>query len=110
MTYSVIPTPTFRKQAKRLVKKYLSLKKELEQLEKQLSANPVIGTNLGNNTYKLRLAVKSKGGGKSGGMRLITYVVTKQLEVFLLTIYDKAEQESVDNKTLKSIIQSIAKK
>ena len=72
-----------------------------------LSNKPETGKPLGNDTYKIRLAIKSKGKGKSGGGRVITYVVNDNKEVYLLTIYDKSEFENVDDKTLKNIIQSL---
>lgn len=105
-----MPTPLFKKQAKRLIKKYRSLANELSEFENSISENPTQGIALGNNTYKIRLSVESKGKGKSGGMRIITYVVTKQLEVYLLTIYDKSEMENIDSKTLKSLVSEIAVK
>ncbi len=110
MNYSVLPTPLFKKQAKRLIKKYRSLKKELAAFESAVSENPNQGTNLGSNTYKIRLSVESKGKGKSGGVRIITYIVTKQLEVYLLTIYDKSEMENIDQKTLKLLISEVSPK
>jgi mRNA-degrading endonuclease RelE of RelBE toxin-antitoxin system len=91
MSYNIIPTEKFVKEAKRLIRKYPSLKSELSDLNKILAENPSIGTPLGNNAYKIRVAIKSKGEGKSGGARVITYLVTKNQEVYLLTIYDKAE-------------------
>lgn len=76
-----------------------------------------MGTSIGGNVYKIRLAVKSKGRGKSGGMRVITYVFEieivieenpeQDITVFLLTIYDKSEQESVSEKDLKNLIKDI---
>ncbi|MDO4819359.1 MAG: hypothetical protein Q3994_03160 [Prevotella sp.] len=33
------------------------------------------GNNLGNGVYKVRIAIASKGGGKSGGGRIVTYTV-----------------------------------
>lgn len=107
MSYSVIPIEKFKKEAKRLVKKYPSLKNELNELSSLLQANPTAGTSLGNNTYKIRIAIKSKGSGKSGGARVITYVVTENKEVYLLNIYDKADLDSVDDTTLRKIIKSI---
>ena len=107
MSYSVIPTPFFRKQAKRLSKKYRSLKQELEELAYSLTDNPVQGKYLGNNIYKIRLAVKSKGKGKSGGMRIITYLLTEDMELYLLTIYDKSDLDSIDDKTLQQLIEDI---
>ena len=110
MSYSVIPVEKFKKEAKRLIKKYASLKKELIELAELLKFNPTAGTSLGNNAYKIRIAIKSKGTGKSGGARVITYVVTENKEVYLLTIYDKGELDSIDDKTLRRIITSIKTK
>ena len=107
MSYKVIPVDKFRKEAKRLIKKYPSLKTELLALAESLSKTPAQGTSLGNNAYKIRISIKSKGAGKSGGARIITYVITPQKEVYLLTIYDKAEFDSIDDKTLRRIIEII---
>ncbi len=107
MSYSAIPIEKFKKEAKRLVKKYPSLKKELSELTSILIANPTVGTPLGNNTYKIRISIKSKGTGKSGGARVITYVVTENKEIYLLTIYDKGELDTIDDNTLRKIIKSI---
>ncbi len=107
MNYSVIPIDKFKKEAKRLIKKYPSLKQELKQLNTNLLSNPAIGTSLGNNAYKIRIAIKSKGVGKSGGARVITYLITENKELYLLTIYDKSEFENIDDKTLQKIIKDI---
>jgi mRNA-degrading endonuclease RelE of RelBE toxin-antitoxin system len=107
MNFSVIPSDKFKKEAKRLSKKYPSLKEKLADLNEILSNKPETGTQLGNDTYKIRIAIKSKGKGKSGGGRAITYVVSDNKEVYLLTIFDKSEFENVDDKTLKNIIQSL---
>ena len=104
MSYSVIPIDRFKKEAKRLAKKYPSLKADLLELSKTLSRNPQAGTPLGNNTYKVRVAIKSKGKGKSGGARVVTYLITEEKEVYLLLIYDKSEVENIDDKILKKLI------
>ena len=107
MSYSVIPIERFRKEAKRLIRKYPSLKKELFELNSLLISTPFSGAPLGNNTYKIRISIKSKGGGKSGGGRVITYIVSENKEVYLLTIYDKSEMESINTSTLRKIIRSL---
>ncbi|MEP6610602.1 MAG: hypothetical protein ABJA76_01910 [Mucilaginibacter sp.] len=107
MNFSVIPTERFKKEAKRLIKKYPSLKTELFELGISLSNEPAIGKSLGNSTYKIRIAIKSKGTGKSGGARVITYLVNENREIYLLTIYDKGEFDSIDDKIIKSIIKTI---
>jgi mRNA-degrading endonuclease RelE of RelBE toxin-antitoxin system len=110
MSYSVIPIKKFKKEAKKLVKKYPSLKKELVELSSILEENPTCGTSLGNNAYKIRIAIKSKASGKSGGARIITYVVMENEEVYLLTIYDKSELDAVDDNTLRKIIRDVKAK
>ena len=110
MNFSVIPTDKFKKQAKRLIKKFPSLKQELADLSTTLAKELAAGTPLGNNTYKIRLAIKSKGKGKSGGARVITYAVKEENEVYLLTIYDKSEFDNVDDKTIKYIIETLQAK
>ena len=74
MNFSVIPSDKFKKEAKRLIRKYPSLKQELFDLSVILQVSPETGTSLGDNIYKIRIAIKSKGKGKSGGARVITYV------------------------------------
>ncbi len=71
MNFSVIPGDKFKREAKRLIKKFPSLKQELAHLNTTLDKDPETGTSLGNNAYKIRIAIKSKGKGKSGGARVI---------------------------------------
>ncbi len=107
MSYSIIPTDKFKKEVKRLIKKYPSLKDELIELNILLSEEPNSGTSIGNNTFKIRISIKSKSKGKSGGGRVITYVVNANKEVYLLTIYDKSEYSNVEDAALKTIINSL---
>jgi hypothetical protein len=72
-----------------------------------LTEQPDTGTSLGNDTYKILIAIKNKSKGKSGGGRVITYVVNEHKEVYLLTIYDKSEFENIGDKTLQAIIASL---
>jgi len=74
MSYKVETISVFDKQARRLAKKYRSLKNELTALVTSLSNDPIQGTSLGNGFYKIRISIGSKGKGKSGGARIITYV------------------------------------
>ncbi len=105
--FKVIPSDRFKREAKRLIKKYASLKKELSELSQLLAQNPDSGTPLGGSTFKVRIAISSKGKGKSGGARVITYVVTEEREVYLLTIFDKSEMDSIDTRTIKDIIAGL---
>jgi len=59
MPYNVIAVPPFSRELKRLAKKFPSLKSEYRELVKELKENPEKGTLLGNNLYKIRLAIAS---------------------------------------------------
>jgi len=104
MSYKVLTIPPFDKQLKQLVKKYPSLKVELKELIAQLKTEPGQGIALGNGCYKIRLAIASKGKGKSGGARVITYVAIANASVFLLSIYHKARQSDIEDKELLRLL------
>lgn len=107
MSFEIITTDDFIRRAKKLMKKYPSLKSELNTLQATLEENPFLGTPLGGNTFKIRLAVASKGKGKSGGMRVITFVIVQNEKVYLADIYDKSEQANVTDKELEELIKEI---
>ncbi|MCQ2244454.1 MAG: type II toxin-antitoxin system RelE/ParE family toxin [Bacteroidaceae bacterium] len=105
--------PEFDRRAKRLAKKYKSLKTDLQQLVTTLRQVPTHGTDLGGGVYKIRIAISSKSSGKSGGGRVITYAVKvaepDSYEVTLLTIYDKSEISSVTDAYTKELVQQVKK-
>jgi mRNA-degrading endonuclease RelE of RelBE toxin-antitoxin system len=106
MNYSITPTKQFEGNFKRLSKKYRSLIDDLETFKKELLKNPAMGEDLGNNTRKVRMAVTSKNKGKSGGARVITctaLVDIKNAEIYLLTIYDKGEQDTIPEKEIEQL-------
>jgi mRNA-degrading endonuclease RelE of RelBE toxin-antitoxin system len=107
MSYSILPTHRFAKELKRLVKKFPSLKKEYSELISDIVKDPETGTFVGNNCYKIRIAIESKGKGKSGGARVITYLYVETETVYLLTIYDKSEKENLKPNELKIMIESL---
>lgn len=97
----------FNRRAKRLLKKYRSLLAELQKLAASLEANPAQGQNLGAGLYKIRLGSASKGGGKSGGFRIITYYVEQTADgetIYLVTIYDKSEATSITKEQLLKLL------
>jgi mRNA-degrading endonuclease RelE of RelBE toxin-antitoxin system len=107
MNYKVRTIPTFDKQAKRLAKKYKSLKNDLSNLVKDLLDNPEQGVGLGQNCYKIRLSIKSKNKGKSGGARVITHIQIVDEEIFLLSIFDKSEKENLEDNELDELLKEI---
>lgn len=109
MSYSVKTIPKFDKGIKKLAKKYPSLKNEFISLIHSLRQDPEQGTSLGNNCYKIRLAIKSKGKSKSGGARVITNIVIADTTVYLLAIYDKSDKENLTGKELKELLEDVPK-
>lgn len=107
MNFEIRYTPVFERAIKRLAKKYPSIRNDLATLVEELVADPYAGTNLGKDCYKVRMAITSKGRGRSGGARVITCVRVVKTTVFLLTIYDKSESESITDKELERLIEMI---
>ncbi len=105
MSYNIIAVPTFKKELKKLAKKYDSLKTDLAALFESLEVNPEQGISLGNNCYKIRLAISSKNKGKSGGARLITNFVIADETVYLLSIYDKSDKSNLTDKELQELLK-----
>lgn len=101
MSFKIRTLADFDKSFKRLSKKYKSLGNDLKKLLLQLQENPELGSNLGNNFFKIRLNITSKSSGKSGGGRIITYVKVTDEQIFLAYIYDKSGQSTVSDKSLK---------
>lgn len=105
MSYNIELSANFKKEAKRLTKKYPSLKTELAELFEELEENPTTGTPLGNDIYKIRLAIASKNKGKSGGARVLSFVKVTQTTVLLFSIYNKGEVDSLTDKEIKELIK-----
>ncbi len=106
---NVVSFELFTKEAKRLCKKFKSLKGEIFTLMDSLKIEPKQGTYLGSGLFKIRLASQSKGKGKSGGFRVVTYYIveTKEVQtVYLVTIFDKSEEENIS----KTILEELVKK
>ncbi len=117
MKIEVRITKSFKRQAKKLLKKYDSLSKELYGLQEELRKNPFLGTKISRNSFKIRIKVKSKGKGKSGGLRTITYIEkeiiaitegteNEQIIVNLISIYDKSKTANISNKEINDLIKN----
>ena len=111
MKVTISTIEEFDRQARRLAKKYKSLKADLMILQKEIKENPFIGSDLGSGIRKIRLAIASKGKGKSGGARVLTLtvLVSEDAEVTLLTIYDKNEIENVSDEYIRWLIDEAKK-
>ena len=111
MNVKIIPSVEFDRQFKRLAKKYKSLLDDYLTFSQELKANPLQGVVIGRGIRKIRMAIGSKGKGKSGGARVLTLtvLVSDDADVTLLTIYDKNEIDNVSDEYIRSLI-SITKK
>ena len=107
MSYNIIVTKVFSRNLKALFKKYRSIKSNIIVLQNELKNNPTAGVYLGNDVYKIRLAIKSKGKGKSGGARVITYVKIKNETIYLLSVYDKSERENISDFAIKELLRHL---
>jgi len=107
MSYSVFTIPPFDKQLKRLIKKFPSLKKEYAELIASLENDPMQGNAMAKSCFKIRIAIKSKGKGKRGGARVIAHVQVVDNIVYLLTIYDKSEQNDITEKEIEYLLSFV---
>jgi hypothetical protein len=108
MKTNFVVTERFDKSYKRLRKKYASLPHDLNQFKKDFAENREIGASLGNGFRKVRLAIQSKGRGKSGGARIIIYEMCLKADgdtVVLVDIYDKSERDTMSENEYIKILQ-----
>lgn len=110
MSFNVNVTSDFAKAAKRLNKKYPSFKKDYADFLESIKKDPLQGVELYPGIRKIRLQIKSKGKGKSGGARVITFNVlvdNTSGDVYLLLLYDKEDASTVDVKVVRELIHEM---
>ncbi len=103
----VVILPSFKKAFKPLFKKYKSIDMDFEKLLDSLEENAFQGVSIGKDCHKVRMAITAKGKGKSGGARVITCVKIVNETIYLLTIYDKSEQENIHEKELDQLLTQV---
>ena len=94
-------------QFKRLSKKYRSMLDDYDAFLTGLEQDPFQGTSLGKGVRKVRMAIASKGKGKSGGARVITYNLYQEgdsIIIDLLTIYDKGEISNISDEFISFLL------
>lgn len=110
MSLEIIYSDYFRKEAKRLNKRYRSFADDLEEFVNGLKSNPLQGVELAPHIRKVRLSISSKGKGKSGGARVITYnALISDCEgvIALLLLYDKSESSNIKKEVVKKIVEEL---
>ena len=111
MKVTISTIDEFDRRVHQLAKKYKSLKADLKTLQQELMKNPLMGTDLGGGVRKIRMAIASKGKGKSGGARVLTLtvLVSDDADVTLLTIYDKNEIDNVSDEYIRWLVSEAGK-
>lgn len=111
MKVTISTIDEFDRRARRLAKKYKSLKDDLRTFQQEIMQNPLMGIDLGHGVRKIRMAITSKGKGKSGGARVLTLtvLVSEDADVTLLTIYDKDEIDNVSDEYIRWLISETGK-
>lgn len=100
----------FVKEAKRLAKKYPSFKQDYKEFLESIKNNPLQGDEITKNIRKIRMAIKAKGKGKSGGARGITFNVLTDVEnghVVFLLLYDKEDASTVKVNVVKQLVRDM---
>ena len=108
MDYKIIARKTFIKGIKQLSKRYASITDDYERLLNKLENTPQLGTSLGGGLRKIRIPITSKGRGKSGGARVITFTViisVNEAEINLIAIYDKADRCSISKEEIEILLE-----
>ncbi|MCI5209824.1 MAG: hypothetical protein D3910_13760 [Candidatus Electrothrix sp. ATG2] len=108
--YSVKITDTFARETKKLTKKYRRIKKDFLPLLDKLEAGHFLGdavSGFENKVYKLRVPSSDQKKGKSGGFRVIYYLISDEKEIILLTIYAKNKQSDIKDKDIRNILKKL---
>lgn len=105
MSFNIELTENFKKEAKKLAGKYASFREDLAGLIAELEENPKMGTSLGKDIYKIRMAITSKNKGKSGGARVMSYAKISNGTVLLFSIYEKGDKDTITDKEIKALLK-----
>ena len=100
----------FAKEAKRLAKKYPSFKQDYKDFLVSIKNNPLQGDEITKKIRKIRMAIKAKGKGKSGGARVITFNILTDIEngqVVFLLLYDKEDASTVKVNVVKQLVRDM---
>ena len=108
MSYKIETFKAFNREFKRLYKKYPSLKQDLAKLGEDLAINPFIGVDLGHGLRKIRMAIGSKGRGKSGGARVIFTCRIRKDTLHFLFIYDKRDMDNVEDDFIREVLSRLS--
>ena len=104
---SIIPSEFFKREFDDLFKKFRNIAKDVDIIVQELKTNPRVGKSLGNNCYKIRVKNSDINKGKSGGYRIITYIIRDD-KIYLLAIYSKTEKMTISDQEISNRIKSLS--
>lgn len=112
MTYDVIVTNRFKRDAKKYEKKYKHIKDDLQEVINEIKNGSLKGdvvpnirmVDNENNVIKVRVANSDIPCGDRGGYRLIYYAERSDKRIYLLTVYCKRDIENISNKEIQKIV------
>ena len=102
MKVTISTIDEFDRRARRLAKKYKSLKDDLRTFQQEIMQNPLMGIDLGRGVRKIRMAITSKGKGKSGGARVLTLTVLVSEDADVTCLLSTTRRKSTTSRTATS--------
>ncbi len=105
---SIVEMPSYLRQAGRL----RLTEDELDAIKTIVARQPSAGDVIPASGGARKVRIRSKGRGKSGGYRVITFYTGVALPVFLLDIYAKSEKANMTRgevNRLRTIIDAISR-
>lgn len=96
--YQIYISEYFKRQAKRLVKKYPFFSDDIVAALKAFSKEK--GISLGSNAYKIRIGSKSTSRGKSGAFRAIVLLVEVRSIIAPLVVYAKSDRATISRQEI----------
>ncbi len=107
MSFKIIPTSRFEKEAKKILRVYPGFKKDISKLISSLTIQAVQGSHLGHGIYKVRIPITGKSAGKSYGARVLHAVFSTGNEVYLLSVYDKSVKKDMSSSEVNELVQLV---
>ncbi len=107
MAMTISYTPEFKRNLRRLAKKYRQIRSDLDPLLQQLQAGDLVGEQIPRLEYtlfKVRVRNRNLQKGKSAGYRVIYYLKTTT-QIILVTIYSKSEQGDITAEQIHRILK-----
>jgi mRNA-degrading endonuclease RelE of RelBE toxin-antitoxin system len=107
MSYEIVLTGAFKDAIRKLKKRYRHILDDVEAAVAVLQENPKLGDVIpnGHGARKVRISNRDSQRGKSGGYRVIYYLVVSPGQLYLLAIYSKSDKEDVSTKEIEELLK-----